>query len=525
MYRQLTPFFVFIAIFLLLSSLVYAVYGAQHAWVQKVDPWVLETAAGQETEFLLYLSEQADLSGARTLPTKLEKGIYVYEQLTAVARRTQPAVIAALQAEGVAYRPYWVANMIWVRGDAAVVQAIAQRSDVAHIYANPKVPLERPPQAEADERVSTPQSVVWNINLVGAPQVWEAGYTGQGVVIGGQDTGYDWNHAALKNQYRGWDGETAVHDYNWHDAIHENNPSTSPGNVCGFDAPAPCDDNNHGTHTMGTMVGNDLPPTDPGWPAAATNAVGMAPGAQWIACRNMEEGWGSPASYSECYQWFIAPYPIGGDPFTDGDPAKAPHVINNSWSCPTVEGCTDPEALLAVVENVRAAGIVTVHSAGNSGSACSTINAPSAIYDASFTVGATTSTDAIASFSSRGPVTVDGSNRLKPDVVAPGVNIRSTIDGGSYAIFQGTSMAGPHVAGLVALLISARPELAGQVDEIESIIGQTAVAKISSQGCGGMVDTAVPNHVYGYGRIDVPAAVEKSLPPSSLLYVPIVTKK
>jgi subtilisin family serine protease len=139
-------------------------------------------------------------------------------------------------------------------------------------------------------------------------------------------------------------------------------------------------------------------------------------------------------------------------------------VINNSWSCTAGEGCTDPTVLLTVVNNVRAAGIVTVNSAGNGGSACSSINTPAAIYDASFTVGATDSNDVIAAMSSRGPVTVDGSNRRKPDASAPGVNIRSSVRGGGYQSgWSGTSMAAPHVAGLVALLISADPSLAWQI--------------------------------------------------------------
>ena len=157
------------------------------------------------------------------------------------------------------------------------------------------------------------------------------------------------------------------------------------------------------------------------------------------------------------------------------------------------------------MQNLVAAGIVTAHSAGNSGSACSTINAPAAIYNESFTVGATDSTDTIASFSSRGPVTVDGSNRPKPDISAPGVNIRSSVPGGGYeGGWGGTSMAAPHVAGLVALLISAQPALRGQVCEIESIIEQSAVHKAWT-GCE---SSGVPNHAYGWGRIDALAAVE-----------------
>ncbi len=472
------------------------------SWRTKVDPWVLATADPAqapdgplpETEFLVYLAEQGDVSGAQALPTKDAKGAYVYETLTAVAKRTQPAVIAQLDSLGVPYRPFWVVNMIWVRGNIDVVQEMAQRPDVARLLANPTVPMQLLPTTEEQMRRAL-QTIEWNINLVSAPNVWAAGVAGEGAVIGGQDTGYRWNHSGLINQYRGWDGVTADHDYNWHDAIH------SGGGSCGANSPAPCDDHGHGTHTMGTMVGNDLDPADPNWPAGATNAVGMAPGAKWIGCRNMNVGNGTPATYSECYEWFIAPYPIGGDPQTDGDPTKAPHVINNSWGCPPSEGCTQGGELLQVVQNVVAAGIVTVHSAGNSGSACGTVNNPSATYDESFSVGATNSSDIIAGFSSRGPSTFD--NGLKPDISAPGVNIRSTTrDGGYQGGWNGTSMAGPHVAGLVGLLVSAEPALAGQVDAIENLIEQTAVPLTSSQGCGGIGPNDVPNMVYGYGRID-----------------------
>ncbi len=236
-----------------------------------------------------------------------------------------------------------------------------------------------------------------------------------------------------------------------------------------------------------------------------SNQIGMAPGAKWIGCRNMDVGVGTPATYAECYQWFVAPTDLAGQ---NPDPSKAPDVINNSWGCPPSEGCTDPNVLLTVVQNVRAAGIVTVHSAGNDGSSCSTVADPAAIYDESFSVGATSSNDTIASFSSRGPVTVDGSNRLKPDISAPGDSIRSsTRDGGYQGGWSGTSMAGPHVAGLVALLLSANPGLAGDVDLIEGIIEQTAVPRTTTQGCGGDLPGQVPNNVYGWGRIDAVAAL------------------
>ncbi|MGE5222581.1 MAG: S8 family serine peptidase, partial [Omnitrophica WOR_2 bacterium] len=470
-------------------------------WEAKIDPWLLSqvSSAGQaradvlpqagglpaaSSEFLLFLSQQADLSGAESLPMKIQKGQYVFQRLTEVARQTQPAVIAGLKKRGLSYRTYWVANMIWARGTLADIQALAQRSDIAHIYANPAIAMQTPDLPGSPVSSQDASGPEWNLQKVRASQVWAAGFTGQGVVIGGQDTGYQWDHPALKNHYRGWNGVSADHNYNWHDAIH------SGGGTCGADSPAPCDDSSHGTHTMGIMVGDD----------GAGNQVGMAPGAKWIGCRNMNRGVGSPATYAECFEWFIAPYPIGAAS-TQGDPSRAPDVISNSWSCPPGEGC-NPDSLLAVVHNTRLAGILVVASAGNAGPSCSTITDPIGIYPDVFTVGNTDQNDLINSSSSRGPVTVDGNNRLKPDVSAPGTSIRSSVPVNGYTSLTGTSMSAPHVAGLAALLISARPELRGQVSWLEGVIRFTAVPRPSTQSCGAESSLQAPNNTYGWGRID-----------------------
>jgi serine protease AprX len=462
-------------------------------WQDKVDPWVLETATEQgETDFLVFLVDQADLSATESMHTKLEKGTYVYETLTTLAENTQKPILNQLDALGVEYQSFWVANMIRVRGDMSVVQAMAQRPDVANIYGNPTVHLDDLPE-ENQQTFLNPEAIEWNILMVNADDVWNAGVTGEGAVIGGHDTGYDWDHPALINQYRGWNGATADHNYNWHDAIH------SGGGSCGANSPEPCDDFGHGTHTMGTMVGDD----------GASNQIGMAPGAKWIGCRNMDVGNGTPATYSECYQWFIAPTDLNGN---NPDPSKAPHVINNSWGCPASEGCS-PNSLLTIVQNVVAAGILTAHSAGNDGPGCSTVNTPSAIYDESFSVGSTTNTNTISSFSSRGPVTVDASNRMKPDISAPGSGVRSSVPGGGYSTSSGTSMAAPHVAGLTGLLISANPDLAGNVALLEDIMEQTAVLVTVSpvQTCGGVPSTDIPNNTFGWGRIDAFAAYQEAI--------------
>ncbi len=233
----------------------------------------------------------------------------------------------------------------------------------------------------------------------------------------------------------------------------------------------------------------------------------MAPGAQWIGCRDMNNGVGTPATYLECFEFFLAPYPVGGTPAL-GNPDLAPDVTNNSWGCPPVEGCS-VNTLMAAVDAQRAAGILTVASAGNYGLACQTVNDPPAVYAGAYTVGAlNTGTDSIAGFSSRGPVNEDGSNRRKPDLTAPGTSVNSSQRGGGYTFMSGTSMAAPHVTGAVALLWSARPALKNQVDLTEQVLDDSAV-HLSSTECG---SSAWPNNTYGYGRLNVWAAVIATAP-------------
>lgn len=462
---------------------------ASGEWRDKVDPRVLERLVpgrGNKAEFLIVLSEQADLRAAASIRGKREKGRYVFEQLRAVAGKTQPPVLEELRRAGVTSQPFWIANMVWSWGDEALVRKLAERPDVRRVSSNPAARMNLP--AGGVTRSRSPTTIESNITRTRAPEVWGLGYTGQGVVVGGQDTGYAWEHPALKNQYRGYDGTTTNHHYNWHDAIH------SGGGGCGADSPFPCDDDTHGTHTMGTLIGDD----------GAGNQIGMAPGARWIGCRNMNQGVGTPATYAECFQWFIAPTDLND---LNPDPSLAPDVINNSWGCPPSEGCTDVSVLSNVVAAARAAGIVVVVSAGNNGSSCGSVNDPPAIYEDSFSVGNLDANNRIYSSSSRGPVTVDGSQRMKPDISAPGTSIRSSLPGGGYGYKTGTSMAAPHVAGLVALILDAHPGLRGEVDRIEQLIEQTAVPLVTNQVCDGWSSTNVPNHTFGWGLIDAVEAV------------------
>lgn len=435
---------------------------------------------------------------------KEEKGLFVYDALQRQAAQSQQRVRNLLQDRDIPFSSFSVVNAIQAEIPSELASVILDFPEVTAISENSPFTEER---ITTDDVQISPRSAApeWGILHIRADSVWSLGFTGQGVVIGGQDTGYEWDHPALRSKYRGADGDAVSHDYNWHDAIHEISPLNGDSiimpenNPCGLDVPIPCDDRGHGTHTMGTMVGSD-----------SVNQIGVAPDAQWIGCRNMERGWGKPSTYLECMEWFLAPTDVNGD---NPDPTKAPHVMNNSWSCPEIEGCNPGnfELLRQAVVNLRAAGIVVVVSAGNSGNSCSSVSAPLAMFEESFTVGAINMQDTIANFSSRGPVQVDSSFRLKPNISAPGVQVRSAWLDSTYRNANGTSMAGPHVAGVVALMISANPDLAGQVEVIETIIENTARPKESLQECGGTPGTVTPNNTFGHGVIDALAAVEAAL--------------
>jgi subtilisin family serine protease len=476
--------------------------------------WTLGRPGFYDDGFLIIMADQADLSGAEQIADLPARRAFVRDRLIETANRGQAPVRQALDTAGLAYRPFYLINMIRVEGHHRRMAEFADLPGVARVMLNPNV---RPYPFHFDIGYgATPnegQGVEASLSQVYADQVWELGFTGQGIVVGGQDTGYDWQHPALRPAYRGVNAAGEVnHNYNWHDAW--------------ADTSAPFDDDQHGTHTMGTILGDD----------GQGNQIGMAPGARWIGCRNMQRGLGNPASYTDCMEFFLAPYPLNGDPFRDGDVSKAPDVVNNSWGCPDVEGCDDT-VLEPATAALQAAGMMMVVSVGNDGPACGTANEPPARYARVFSVGASNAQGQVTGFSSRGPVAGPGqSPLLKPDITAPGDNIRSSLPGGGYGTASGTSMAGPHVAGLVALIWSANPALIGQIEATEEIIRQSAtpvsveaacppesqptgdallLGKLDSFiagnacACGGV--TGSPNNVYGWGQIDALRAVQLAL--------------
>lgn len=482
-------------------------------WEAKVDPLLLEAFQFEpKQEMIIVLNQQADLSYAQQLPQKKDKTRYVFNQLYYTAQQSQSGLIQWLQKRGHEQRPLYIVNAIATKGDYTLLTKLAQRAEVKAILANPDIQMEMP-TLEPDHTSLRNLAPEWGILEIQADKVWELGYRGQGITIGGQDTGYDWTHPNLVQQYRGYQAGQVQHDYNWYDAIHDFSPLHSDAqNPCGLDSTVPCDDGFHGTHTMGTMVGSE--------------GYGVAPAAQWVGVRNMERGYGNPFSYTEGFQWFLAPTDVNGQ---NPNPAMAPDVITNSWYCPELEGCnaSNRAMLEMAVDHLRQAGIVVVVSAGNSGPQCHTINEIPAAFPSAFAIGASDINHNIATFSARGPIyTQDSSIIVKPDVTAPGVQVRSTIPNGQFRNLSGTSMAGPHVAGAVALLLSAQPQLIGQVEEVEELFRISARPYFSDQNCGTLNGSEHPNAVYGYGIIDVKAALDSAArrnisgqtPQVSLLY-------
>jgi subtilisin family serine protease len=455
---------------------------AADAAASKIAPRVLrETQAGHSARFFVILRATADVSGAARLATKEAKGRYVFDTLRAFANRTQAPLRSILDRMGARYTSHFMANMLTVTGGRDVVDAMAARPEVSRIEPLVWIRSTILPKADAKAAPAGPTAIEWNITTVKAPAVWQQGIIGQGVVLGNIDTGQQWNHPALQNQYRGWNGTSANHNYNWYDEIN-------PADL------APVDPHGHGTHTAGIMVG---------WDGGA-NHIGVAPGAKWMSCRSMDQtGTGNPDTYVGCWEFMIAPWDLNKQ---NPDPSKAPVAVSNSWYCAVPqEGCTE-NTLVQVINNAKAAGIVPVFAAGNEGPGCDTVGdvGPPAQYPASYTVGASTRNNSLASFSSRGPAHFNGNTLIKPNIVAPGDGVRSSYPTNTYTVLSGTSMAAPHIAGIIALIYQAKPQLVGDVDGTELLINRTAT-HMNSSACSS--NGTFPNNLWGYGLANALKAV------------------
>lgn len=471
----------------------------------RVDPQILldlAAAPDHRTEFLVFLQEQPDLSYAYALTDWQERGWYVYNQLKTTAERSQQNIRAWLDERDIPYRPLWIVNALAVEGTQADVETLEGYAEVAMLRANRVVSIDDQDMyiSAVSNCTSDTNGTCWNIRKINADDVWQNfGVSGAGVTVANLDSGVKFDHTALVKQYRGYENSNKFdHSYNWYDAL-------------GISS-VPSDAGNHGTHTMGTMVGRgdgtDVQP-----------AVGVAPGARWIAARGCGSTLCNETDLIASAQWFLAPTDINGQ---NPRPDLRPHIINNSWAA----GKGNDDQYVDFTVAWRAAGIFPVFAAGNHITVeCGSINSPGD-YTNVVGVGATDSFDGIAYFSRLGP-THDG--RIKPDISAPGSGIASTYAGTglSYGTLNGTSMASPHVAGVVALLWSANPALIGDYDATYDLITSTATPRLDSTfndpeyaECPANV---IPNNVYGYGIIDSYQAVAAAQVDVPWLDVPDVT--
>src|SRR4030067_1033656 len=391
----------------------------------KFESLVLKQLNSGNADFFVTMTEQADLSHADQLLTKQEKGEYVFQTLVATADRTQADLRAYLDNQGVSYQTFYIVNSILVKsGSLDLAMAIADRKDVAQISANHEYQLDEPminPKAP-----NSPVGIEPNISFVNAPQVWALGYTGQGMIVAGNDTGLDEAHPAIAPHYRGCVDPPACtifdNNHNWWDATN-----TYPND--------PWDGFGHGTHTTGTMVGDD----------GAANQIGLAPGAQTIHCKNMTDGGsGDDNTFLTCFEWDLAPWDLT---HSDPRPDLAPDSINNSWGY----WGGGANQFRTAIKNLQAAGILGEVSAGDEGDSCSTLRSPGDYWEV-LTTGSVNHVPAypgtITGFSSRGPSSLDP-NDYFPDIMAPGENIRSSAPGGGYeGGWAGTSMSGPHAQRL-----------------------------------------------------------------------------
>jgi len=370
--------------------------------------------------------------------------------LRRAATRTQPALLGRFARPA---RRLWLVNAVALQAQPAEILRLARDPAVASIEYDRRVQLlDATSNADSDKPPGLFDRGDWGLAAIRAPAVWrDYGLDGSGVRVGSIDTGVDADHPDLA-------GKVVA----WRDFVNGR--------------PAPYDDQGHGTHTIGTMVGG----------AAGGAPIGVAPGAGVVVAKALDKDGGATLStLLAAAQWIVDP---DENPLT----ADFPTVVNASWGTPTGPS---GEALRPLIRRWRDLGIVPVFAAGNTGPRGS-VAAPAA-YPETLAVGALGPRGRVAAFSSRGAAAGTGMEpkTLKPDLSAPGVEVVSSAPGGAWVSHGGTSMAAPHVAGAVALLRQADPDISA--DAIETILRRTARD----------VEPARPDRMSGAGGLDAHAAV------------------
>jgi serine protease AprX len=452
-------------------------------FVDKINSKVYEDFLQKKSSaFTIVLRSYVDFSTIKSSSLK-EKRIQLHQALVKNAEITQASLKQFLDQAQAKYTSLWINNAIYVEESSVntmeLVKKIASRSDVLEIVSSRSEDLHfETAQGEISPiSKSANPNVEWNLIISKAPFIWKNGAEGEGVTVANIDTGVFFNHPGLIKQYR---GDANNHDFAWWDGVR-----SGSANSCPTASKIPCDDHGHGTHTIGTQVG-----------ATATDIVGIAPKAKWIACRGFRSGYLVAGAVEGCMQFFFAPTKQDG---SGADPSLAPDVIGHSYGVP------DSTALERAFKAVEEAGVINVASAGNSRS-CRTIARVPGIYKKSFTVGALGYQSArIASFSSKGPGTRPDAPQ-KPEIAAAGERVNSWSHRGGKTPMSGTSMSGPLVAGAVAALWSKFDDFKNKIEETIKIF-ERGIDPIDNQECGS--SRPHPNYVYGYGNLNVEKAYLK----------------
>ena len=461
----------------------------------EVDPALLEAAERSDSlDFLIVFEEQADLSEAYAMNWEV-RGRYVYDTLTATAAHSQADVRAFLDGEGASYQAFWAQNVIAVEGATrAAFEGLFTFTEIEALRVNAQVSLVEPESVEQEVLRDADRYVLSNLIHINADDAWALGYDGMGLVVGSIDTGARFTHETLAGHYRGGLGGGAFdHNYSWWDAVD--------GQDIAYD------DHGHGTHTVGIMVGDD----------GGSNQIGIAPGAEWIACKAItSSGTGYDSDLLACGQFMLAPTDLEGN---NADPDKRPQVVNNSWGdC----GQTYDDWYESTITAWEAAGIYPVFANGNA-SNCSyaqppglnTVGNPARGFNVTGVGSTGLNNGEYATHSNWGPtdsldtLNPNGYPDLKPQVVAPGAGITSAyaISDSSYAMMTGTSMSAPHVAGLITLMWHAGTCLVGDYVQTETLLQESATPIPYDTGSGNEGPGFVPNYATGWGEIDALQAV------------------
>ncbi len=446
----------------------------------------ISTLEGDDViKVLVVLADQADI---KTLNWDLHdakadlsvRHQTVMQTLQDTAKRSQSNLISDLESSKaggsiLGFTSHWIVNSVVVVGTVDGIRLLAERADVERIEFDLHVELIEP---VVSEKIVDPAKdnraigITPGVVAVGARRVWnELGIDGTGVVVGELDTGVDGNHISLQSRWRG---------------------NYAPTSECWLDAAnlghgTPQDTHGHGTHTMGTVTG-----------LAAGDTIGVAPGALWIASNIINSGTGTAFDNGviASFEWLADP---DGNPFTTED---VPAVVQNSWGVnENFSGYYDCDSRWwDAIDNCEAAGVVVTWSAGNEGPGSQSLRSPAdraASPGNCFSVGSTMTYAPynISSFSSRGPSGCGGEFAMKPEICAPGTDIYSAQPGGGYQYMSGTSMSGPHIAGVVALMRASNPNV--DVITIKQVLMDTAID----------LGTPGEDNTYGHGFVDAYAAV------------------